>query len=71
MPQGYPGKLLAVTDHLPDYLPSMYHDFTQHRPMERQAIYSAPLAAAEQAGCELPHTCALYVVSVTAVSRAT
>lgn len=60
MPQGYSGTLLAATDHIPDYLPSMYHDFAQQRPMELQAIYAAALAAAEQAGCELPRTRALY-----------
>lgn len=27
MPEGYTGKLLAVTEHMPDYWPSMYHDF--------------------------------------------
>ncbi|MDM8349931.1 putative 2-dehydropantoate 2-reductase [Pseudomonas sp. sp1636] len=60
MVQGYPAKLLAATDRMPDYLPSMYHDFVQQRPLELQAIYAAPLAAAEQAGCELPRTRALY-----------
>ena len=60
MPPGYSDKLLAATDRMPDYLPSMYHDFVQQRPLELQAIYAAPLAAAAQAGCELPRTRALY-----------
>lgn len=60
MPDGYAGKLLAATDRMPDYWPSMYHDFVQRRPLELQAIYAAPLAAAAQAGCELPRTRALY-----------
>jgi len=60
MPEGYAAKLLAATDRMPDYLPSMYHDFVQRRPLELQAIYAAPLAAAAQAGCELPRVQALY-----------
>jgi 2-dehydropantoate 2-reductase len=38
----------------------MYHDFTRQRPMELRAIYSAPLAAAEKAGCDMPRTRVLY-----------
>jgi 2-dehydropantoate 2-reductase len=60
MPRGYSDQLLAATDHIPDYLPSMYHDFTRQRPMELRAIYSAPLAAAEKAGCDMPRTRVLY-----------
>ncbi len=59
MPQGYAGTLLAATERMPDYWPSMYHDFAHKRPLELQAIYAAPLAAAEQAGCELPRVRAL------------
>ncbi|GAD61749.1 putative 2-dehydropantoate 2-reductase [Aquipseudomonas alcaligenes] len=54
LPEDYPEKLLATTDRMPDYLPSMYHDFQHKRPLELQAIYAAPLAAAAAAGCELP-----------------
>ncbi|VXC20453.1 putative 2-dehydropantoate 2-reductase [Pseudomonas sp. 8AS] len=54
LPAGYADKLLAVTDDMPDYLPSMYHDFALQRPLELEAIYAAPLAAASAAGCELP-----------------
>ena len=54
LPEGYPEKLLATTDRMPDYLPSMYHDFQHKRPLELQAIYAAPLAAAAATGCELP-----------------
>ncbi len=60
LPQGYAAKLLAATERMPDYLPSMYHDFAQRRPLELQAIYAAPLAAAAQAGCQLPCMQALY-----------
>ncbi|HSC84102.1 MAG TPA: putative 2-dehydropantoate 2-reductase [Pseudomonas sp.] len=60
MPDGYAEKLLLATERMPDYLPSMYHDFAQHRPLELQAIYAAPLAAAAAAGRELPKMRALY-----------
>ena len=63
---GYPlpgvlaDRMLASTDHMPNYLPSMYHDYTQRRPMELEAIYAAPLAAAAAAGVHMPKTEALY-----------
>ncbi|MVW77144.1 putative 2-dehydropantoate 2-reductase [Pseudomonas xionganensis] len=60
LPPGFAGKLLAATDRMPDYLPSMYHDFALGRPMELHAIYAAPLAAAAQAGCAMPRTQMLY-----------
>ena len=60
MPNNYADKLLAATDRMPDYLPSMYHDFAQGRPAELQAIYEAPLAAADGVGCDMPKVRALY-----------
>jgi 2-dehydropantoate 2-reductase len=60
LPPGFAGKLLAATDRMPDYLPSMYHDIALHRPMELHAIYAVPLAAAAQAGCAMPRTEMLY-----------
>jgi len=60
LPAGFAGKLLAATDRMPDYLPSMYHDFVQQRPLELHAIYAAPLAAATLAGCAMPRTEMLY-----------
>jgi 2-dehydropantoate 2-reductase len=60
LPPGFAGKLLAATDRMPDYLPSMYHDFALQRPMELHAIYAAPLAAAAQAGCAMPRSEMLY-----------
>jgi 2-dehydropantoate 2-reductase len=55
-----PRQLLSVTESMPDYLPSMYLDNAQHRPMELTAIYEAPLAAARKAGCPMPKVEALY-----------
>ncbi|KDN98454.1 MULTISPECIES: putative 2-dehydropantoate 2-reductase [Pseudomonas] len=60
LPQGYAEHLFAVTEKMPDYWPSMYHDFTQQRPLELAAIYAEPLAQARAAGCELPKMQVLY-----------
>ena len=54
IPASYAGQMFAMTETMDDYLPSMYHDFQHKRPLELQAIYAAPLAAAAAAGCELP-----------------
>ena len=60
MPENYADKLLAATQRMPDYLPSMYHDFAQGRPAELHAIYEAPLAVADAAGFDMPKVRALY-----------
>lgn len=60
IPTGYAEHLFKVTEKMPDYWPSMYHDFLHKRPLELQAIYARPLAAAKAAGCELPRIEALY-----------
>ncbi|ROM93433.1 putative 2-dehydropantoate 2-reductase [Pseudomonas brassicacearum] len=60
MPPGYAEQLFKVTEKMPDYWPSMYHDYQHKRPLELAAIYARPLAAAKAAGCELPKIEALY-----------
>lgn len=60
MPADFADKLLLMTERMSDYLPSMYHDHLSHRPLELQAIYAAPLAAAQAAGKDMPCTRALY-----------
>lgn len=60
IPDAYAQQLFKSTEHMPDYWPSMYHDFLHQRPLELAAIYAAPLAAARAAGCELPKIQALY-----------
>ncbi|MCF4994942.1 putative 2-dehydropantoate 2-reductase [Pseudomonas syringae] len=60
MPPGYAEFLLTMTEKIPDYWPSMYHDYLHKRPLELEAIYARPLAAAKAAGCELPRIEALY-----------
>lgn len=53
VPEGYAAQLFASTNRMPDYLPSMYHDHAQRRPLELHAIYAAPLEAAARAGCRM------------------
>ena len=57
---GYAEYLFAMTEKMPDYWPSMYHDYSHKRALELDAIYGRPLAAAKAAGCELPKIEALY-----------
>ncbi|AZF25787.1 putative 2-dehydropantoate 2-reductase [Pseudomonas sp. R2-60-08W] len=56
----YAEQMFAMTETMDDYLPSMYHDHAHQRPLELEAIYARPLAAAKAAGCELPRMQALY-----------
>lgn len=60
LPDGYAEQLFKVTGHMPDYRPSMHHDFVEKRPLELEAIYAKPLAAAFAAGCDMPKIRALY-----------
>ncbi|WP_277758719.1 putative 2-dehydropantoate 2-reductase [Pseudomonas sp. A34-9] len=60
VPSGYADFLFTMTEKMADYWPSMYHDFLHKRPLELEAIYARPLAAAKAAGCELPRIEALY-----------
>ncbi|WP_457969962.1 putative 2-dehydropantoate 2-reductase [Pseudomonas sp. R4-84] len=57
---GYADYLFTMTEKMPDYWPSMYHDYAHKRPLELEAIYARPLAAAKAAGCELPKIEALH-----------
>ena len=60
VPAGYAEHLFAMTERMPDYWPSMYHDHLHGRPLELEAIYARPLAAAKAAGCDLPRIEALF-----------
>ncbi|KRW61921.1 putative 2-dehydropantoate 2-reductase [Pseudomonas sp. TTU2014-080ASC] len=60
MPNSFVSKLLAATDRMPDYLPSMYHDFALKRPMELHAIYEVALQTAREVGIAMPRTEMLY-----------
>lgn len=60
LPDALVDRMMMFTDQMPNYLPSMYHDHAQGRPMELDAIYAAPLAAAANVGVTMPKTEALY-----------
>lgn len=50
------GKMLAMTDRMTPYSPSMKLDFDNHRPMEIEAIYTNPVKAAMAAGYHMRKT---------------
>lgn len=56
LPQDLIGKMLKNTQRLPNYLPSMYHDFQLKRPMELEAIYARTLNEAQKAQFPMPKT---------------
>ena len=60
LPEGYAEHLFQMTERMPDYWPSMFHDYALLRPLELQAIYAEPLARARAAGCSLPRMETLY-----------
>jgi len=60
LPEGDAEQFLKVTGPMPDYRPSMYHAFPDTRPLDLDAIYARPLAAALAAGCDMPKVRALY-----------
>ena len=49
-------KMLAMTDRMTPYSPSMKLDFDNHRPMEIQAIYTNPVKTALAAGYHMRKT---------------
>ncbi|WP_208028689.1 putative 2-dehydropantoate 2-reductase [Rhabdothermincola sediminis] len=53
-------QMLADTERMRPYAPSMKLDFEAGRPMELDAIYAAPLAAARAAGRDLPRVSMLH-----------
>jgi 2-dehydropantoate 2-reductase len=55
-----PDQVMALTDSIPDHLPSMYHDNAERRPMELDVMYEAPLQAVKAAGGSMPKVEMLY-----------
>lgn len=53
-------QMLADTERMRPYAPSMKLDFAAGRPMELDAIYAAPLAAARNGGRDLPRVSMLH-----------
>lgn len=56
LPDGIVEAMLKNTDAMPDYYPSMYHDYVAQRPLELDAIYRTPLRQAAEAGVSMPKT---------------
>lgn len=54
IPHDFPAKLMAYTETMKPYSPSMKLDFEAGRPMEIEYIYDRPLAVAQAAGVTLP-----------------
>ena len=52
-------RLLVTTEKMAPYLPSMKLDHDLGRPLELDAIYAAPIAAARAAGVDMPAAAAL------------
>jgi 2-dehydropantoate 2-reductase len=59
LPDGFADLLLASTAEMVPYATSMKLDHDAGRPLEVEAIYDAPIAAARDAGCEVPRIAAL------------
>jgi 2-dehydropantoate 2-reductase len=53
-------KMIAYTEEMEPYAPSMKLDFERGRPMEIESIYGYPLRAAKAAGIAMPETEKLY-----------
>ena len=47
-------KMMAMTDAMVPYSPSMKLDFDHHRPMEIPYLYTRPIAEAKKVGFEMP-----------------
>ena len=60
LPAGFVEHMLATTDAMVPYRTSMKLDFDAGRPLELDAIYAAPVRAAEAAGVEVPRIEALW-----------
>lgn len=54
IPDGVIEYMFAGTKAMPDYHPSMYHDWLHKRPMELDALYGELLRLGAEAGCSLP-----------------
>lgn len=59
IPAAFVDEMLTTTRAMTPYAPSMRLDFDAGRPLELDAIYAAPLAAARIAGVDLPETATL------------
>ncbi len=60
IPPGFVDEMLAATERMIPYRPSMKVDYDLGRPMEVEAIFGNPWRAARQAGADLPRLQMLY-----------
>jgi 2-dehydropantoate 2-reductase len=60
LPPGFVGQMLADTDAMAPYQPSMQLDLAAGRPLELEAILARPLRAAQAAGCPMPRVETLW-----------
>ena len=52
--ESFVDKMIATTDAMTPYSPSMRLDYDFHRPMEIYYLYTRPLEIAREAGCRMP-----------------
>ncbi|MEO7555611.1 MAG: putative 2-dehydropantoate 2-reductase [Acidimicrobiales bacterium] len=60
LPDGFVDEMLAYTEAMVAYSPSMKSDYDAGRPLELEAIYANPIRAACAAGCDVPRIEALH-----------
>jgi 2-dehydropantoate 2-reductase len=60
IPPSFVDQMLADTDDMTPYATSMLGDFEARRPLELEAIYERPIAAADRGGCHMVRTEALW-----------
>ena len=60
VPSPFVDQMLAVTDQMPSYKPSMKLDFERGQALELEALYAMPLRAAKKVGVNCPRIEALY-----------
>jgi 2-dehydropantoate 2-reductase len=59
IPESFADEMLAMTDRMVPYSPSMKLDFDAQRPMEINYIYTQPVRIAREAGFDMPRTAML------------
>jgi len=67
--QAFIEKMLANTAKMKPYKPSMMIDHELGRPLEIDAMYAAPIRAAEQVGCEIPAMQELHAQLLAAAAQ--
>jgi 2-dehydropantoate 2-reductase len=66
-PDSFAGQMIALTETMGPYRPSMLIDREEGRPLELDAIMAKPLARGRERGVAMPKTAMLYTLLATAV----